>query len=61
MAVIEHQLPDEPIRPTSNRKLLVNLIPPWTAERPVWELRIGEYRIFCDVSEGDETVYVRAV
>jgi mRNA-degrading endonuclease RelE of RelBE toxin-antitoxin system len=37
------------------------LIPPWTAELPVWELRIGEYRVFYDVSDEEETVYVRAV
>ena len=58
---IENQLGDEPNRPSRNRKILVNLIPPWTAELPVWELRIGEYRVFYDVSEEDEIVYVRAV
>ncbi len=58
---IENQLLDEPDRPTRNRKLLVDLIPPWTEELAVWELRVGEYRIFYDVSEKDETVYVRAI
>jgi mRNA-degrading endonuclease RelE of RelBE toxin-antitoxin system len=58
---IENQLREEPDKPTRNRKLLVNLIPPWTAELPVWELRVGEYRIFYDVSVEDETVYIRAV
>ena len=58
---IEKQLLEEPTRPTRNRKLLVNLIPPWTTELPVWELRVGDYRVFYDVSQEDETVYVRAV
>lgn len=58
---IETQLQDAPTTPTRNRKLLVNLIPPWTAEPPIWELRVGEYRVFYDVSEAEETVYVRAV
>jgi mRNA-degrading endonuclease RelE of RelBE toxin-antitoxin system len=58
---IEKQLREEPVRPTRNRKLLVNLIPPWTAELPVWELRVGDYRVFYDISQEDETVYVRAV
>jgi mRNA-degrading endonuclease RelE of RelBE toxin-antitoxin system len=58
---IEKQLLEEPTRPTRNCKLLVNLIPPWTTELPVWELRVGDYRVFYDVSQEDETVYVRAV
>lgn len=58
---IETQLLDAPTTPTRNRKLLVNLIPPWTAEPPIWELRVGNYRVFYDVSEADAIVYVRAI
>ena len=58
---IEAQLQAEPTTPTRNRKLLVNLVPPWTAEPPIWELRVGDYRVFYDVSEADTTVYVRAI
>ena len=58
---IEAQLLNEPTRPTRNRKLLVNLIPPWTAEPPIWELRVGDYRIFYDVAEEEAMVYVRAI
>jgi len=46
---------------TRNRKPLANLIPPWTAELPIWELRVGAYRVFYDVSEEEKVVYVRAV
>ncbi|TRZ98272.1 MAG: type II toxin-antitoxin system RelE/ParE family toxin [Nitrospiraceae bacterium] len=59
--VIESQLPDEPTTPTRNRKLLVGLVPPWTAEPPVWELRVADYRVFYDVSDEEPVVYVRAV
>ena len=58
---IETQLLKEPTVPTRNRKLLVNLIPPWTATPPIWELRVGEYRVFYDVSAEEAVVYVRAI
>lgn len=58
---IEKQLPNTPDSPTRNRKLLANLTPPWEGIEPVWELRIGEYRVFYDVSRDDDIVYVRAI
>ncbi len=58
---IETMLTEEPTASARNRKLLVNLIPPWTSEPPIWELRVGEYRAFYDVSEEEGTVYVRAI
>ena len=58
---VENQLAHTPDSPTKNRKLLANLIPPWEAVPPVWELRAGEYRVFYDVSEEQSKVYVRAV
>ena len=58
---IETQLVDTPMVRTRNRKPLANLIPPWTAELPIWELRVGAYRVFYDVSEEEKVVYVRAV
>jgi mRNA-degrading endonuclease RelE of RelBE toxin-antitoxin system len=58
---IEKQLFNTPDSPTRNRKLLANLTPPWEGSEPVWELRIGEFRVFYDVSRGDHIVYVRAV
>jgi len=61
LEAIETQLSHEPTSPTKNRKLLVNLIPPWDAVPPIWELRVGEYRVFYDVSEAEKTVYVRAI
>ena len=48
---IEKQLVHEPDTRTRNRKLLENLIPPWQMVAPIWELRVGEYRVFYDISE----------
>ncbi|MBI2181152.1 MAG: type II toxin-antitoxin system RelE/ParE family toxin [Deltaproteobacteria bacterium] len=58
---IEEQLTYEPETATRNRKLLENLSPPWQTVAPIWELRVGEYRIFYDVSSTESVVYVRAV
>lgn len=58
---IRSQLSHVPDAPTRNRKFLVNLIPPWEAIPPIWELRIGQYRVFYDVSHVDQVVFVRAV
>jgi len=58
---IEEQLAHEPGTRTRNRKLLENLIPPWQMVAPIWELRVGEYRVFYDISETESVVYVRAV
>jgi mRNA-degrading endonuclease RelE of RelBE toxin-antitoxin system len=58
---IESQLAHEPNRPTRNRKVLVGLVPPWEHVEPVWELRVGEYRVFYDVDEAESTVVIRAI
>jgi mRNA-degrading endonuclease RelE of RelBE toxin-antitoxin system len=59
--IIEAQLAHEPTRPTRNKKILVGLVPPWEHAEPVWELRIGEYRVFYDVYEATSVVSVRAI
>ena len=58
---IEEQLAHEPETATRNRKLLGNLIPPWQTVAPIWELRVGEYRVLYDVSPAESVVYGRAV
>lgn len=58
---IDQQLQYEPTKKTKNRKLLPGLIPPWEYIDPVWELRIGNYRVFYDVDEVGARVIVRAV
>ena len=58
---VEEQIAHEPGIRTRNRKLLDNLSPPWQTVAPIWELRVGEYRVFNDVSPTESVVYVRAV
>ena len=58
---IEKQLLHGPTRETRNRKILVGLVPPWEYVEPVWELRIGEYRVFYDVDEESSTVNIRVI
>ena len=58
---IEEQLAHEPDTRTRNRKLLENLIPPWQTLAPISELRVGEYRVFYDVSAAESVVYVPVV
>ena len=58
---IEVQLRYEPTRRTRDRKILSGLVPPWEHIEPVWELRIGEYRVFYDVDPAESTVFIRAI
>lgn len=58
---IDAQLTHQPTVQTRNRKILVGLVPPWEHEEPVWELRIGQFRVFYDVNEAEAMVVIRAV
>jgi mRNA-degrading endonuclease RelE of RelBE toxin-antitoxin system len=58
---IEESLTHQPTAPGRNRKLLVNLLPPWEATSLVWELRSGDYRVFYDVDADSLTVNIRAI
>src|SRR6058998_535153 len=56
---IEAQLVHQPTQRTRNRKPLPGLEPPWEHVEPVWELRVGEYRVFYDVDETAKIVKIR--
>ncbi|MGH7136544.1 MAG: type II toxin-antitoxin system RelE family toxin [Pirellulales bacterium] len=58
---IETQLTDEPTREARSRKMVIGLKPPWDYEEPLWQLRIGDFRVFYDVDETQKRVSVRAV
>jgi mRNA-degrading endonuclease RelE of RelBE toxin-antitoxin system len=58
---VEEKLRLEPARQDRRRKVLVGLVPPWDQVRPVWQLRVGEFRVFYDVDEEQDAVIVRAV
>ena len=61
LASIEDNLIHQPALAARNKKILSGLVPPWTAEPPVWELRVGEYRVFYDVSAEEKIVFIRAI
>src|SRR5690349_16377386 len=58
---VDMQLAKEPMKPTRRRKLLEGLVPPWNSVRPVWQLRVGEFRVFYDVDTERREVIVRAI
>jgi mRNA-degrading endonuclease RelE of RelBE toxin-antitoxin system len=58
---IEAQLAQQPNVGTRNRKCLQGITPGFEHIPPIWELRVGEYRVFYDVDTEANTVYVRAV
>ena len=58
---IEEQLRNQPTQPTRNKKVLRGLTPPWEHVQPVWQLRVGEYRVFYDVDETALQVTIRAI
>jgi len=58
---VEAQLVREPMQPTRRRKLLENLVPTWGSIGPVWQLRVGGFRVFYEVAEDQRRVIVRAI
>lgn len=58
---IQRRLTDRPQEPDRNRKELAGLVPPWEHVKSVWEVRIGEHRVFYDVDSEAQQVIVRAI
>jgi mRNA-degrading endonuclease RelE of RelBE toxin-antitoxin system len=58
---VDSQLCWQPAVTSRRRKVLESLVPPWDQDRPVWQLTVGEYRVFYDVDEDRYEVIVRAV
>jgi len=61
LAEIRIQLADQPTVPTRRRKCLIDLTPSFEHELPVWELRVGPFRVFYDVADEERCVHIRAV
>jgi mRNA-degrading endonuclease RelE of RelBE toxin-antitoxin system len=55
------QLEAQPTVSTRNRKRLDTSVPDFEHIPPIWELRVGDYRVFYDVDERQQIVNVRAV
>lgn len=58
---MEEQLKDQPLTVTRNRKPLGEAEPDFEHQLPLWELRVRDYRVFYDVDEAAQKVFVRAV
>ena len=58
---IEQQLAHQPSQVTRNKKVLEGVEPAWEHEPPIWELRVGEFRVYYDVNEAQRQVTVRAI
>jgi mRNA-degrading endonuclease RelE of RelBE toxin-antitoxin system len=61
LAEIRKQLADQPSVHTRRRKCLIDLTPSFEHVLPVWELRVGAFRVFCDVADKEKLVHIRAV
>ena len=61
LEAIETQLTHVPHVETKQRKLLRNFVPPFEAIPPIWQLRVGAFRVFYDVNEEERRVSVRAI
>lgn len=55
------QLEDQPTAATKNRKRLDAAVPDFEHVPPIWELRVGAFRVFYDVDESARIVTIRAV
>jgi mRNA-degrading endonuclease RelE of RelBE toxin-antitoxin system len=58
---IDEQLARQPGVVTKNRKLLPDVQTSFPCEPPVWELRVGDFRVFYDIDEAARLVAVRAI
>ena len=58
---IDEQLAFHPNTPSRRRKMLVGLTPPWDQVRPVWQIRVGEIRVFYDVDDDRNEVIIKAI
>ena len=58
---VKTRLRHEPNRPSKNCKRLDPLVASFVYEPPLWELRVGEWRVFYDLDEEDRRVIVRSI
>ncbi len=58
---IDLRLQHDPLAATRRKKPLVGLVPPWEETRALWELRVGEFRVFYDVDAKRRVVWIRRI
>lgn len=58
---IDAELTHLPAQTTRSKKPLPGLVPPWEHTSPIWQLRVGEHRVFYDVDGSEQVVTIRAI
>jgi mRNA-degrading endonuclease RelE of RelBE toxin-antitoxin system len=58
---MDEQLSRDPLVATRKRKPLHSFVPAWEHIEPIWELRVGGFRVFYDVDEHSQIVHVRRI
>lgn len=58
---VEEHLTFDPLRTSRRRKMLIGIEPPWEQSQPVWQLRVGDFRVFYDADETTRVVWIRAI
>lgn len=58
---IDEELRASPMTVGARRKILIGATPSFEHVQPVWQLRVGEFRVIYDVDRESRTVTVRAV
>jgi mRNA-degrading endonuclease RelE of RelBE toxin-antitoxin system len=58
---VHQRLSHQPTVLTKHVKRLRKLVPPFEAVPPIWQLKVGDFRVFYDVDEAERRVFVRAV
>lgn len=58
---VRRHLVHDAVVPSRKRKMLVGARPTWNQVGPVWQLRVGDFRVFYDVLDDKRLVIVRAV
>lgn len=61
LALIKAELSQTPTVAARHRKVLHDLRPAWDHTPPLWQVRVGDYRVFYDTDEAGRVVYVRRV
>ncbi len=58
---VEEQLTHDPTKETTNRKPLPNVRAEFEHVPPIWEIRVGEFRVFYDVNQESKRVNICAI
>lgn len=58
---VEKQLQFEPVKRTKNRKSLEGVLAGFEHDPPLWQLRVGEWRVFYDIDLEEKVVTIRAI